>query len=160
MRVSRTQFQTKIAFQKLVCLTGEVHRNKPMTFGFDLIVYFGYSNIDTFYMKKSHLNTSKSNQFALSRIHVNTVCRIHLICCNFAALLCRCLRIFTFIEEVDLTDFAKLMLEITIISFTYMSPLGCMSNKDKDEPQVYENSEIVHLQPNKSKETSEGRKVA
>ena len=56
-----------------------------MTFGVNLIVYFGYCIIEnTSNMRTSHLNTINSNQLALSRIHVDFIGRMHLLFCSFA----------------------------------------------------------------------------
>ena len=88
---------------------------------FDLIVYFGYSvNKKTSNMRICYFNKTKLNQLLLL-IDVGFVGRIHLVCCNFAVFRCRLFQNFIFVEEVDITLFAKLIhvLEITSVVYHY-----------------------------------------
>ena len=114
-------------------MTGLAKRNTYIKFGADLIVYFGCSIMEiTSNSRTCHFKATKiENELALSRIGVDFLSRIHLVCCNSAVLLCGLLRGFFCVAQVDVTHFAKL--DITICSFMHMPGLG--QNKDKNEPQ-------------------------
>ena len=74
-----------IAFEKPVCLTGLVQRNKPVKFALDLIVYFEYSIIESILIRKYvTLIRPISNQLALTMIDVDVLSRIRKVWCNFA----------------------------------------------------------------------------
>ena len=63
------QFQSKITFQKPVCVTGLVQRNKPVKFMFDLSVLFKYSITESILIwEYVILIRPKSYQLALPRI--------------------------------------------------------------------------------------------
>ena len=53
----------------------------PVKFTFDLIVYFEYSIVVLEYVI---LIRPKSNHLTLSKVDVDFLCRMHIVCCNFS----------------------------------------------------------------------------